>query len=165
MRGSTQLMYTEEVRQSIIAATYPVLYTLLQASKSMLQLVRESHAGTPEGDAVIEGAEKAIANAEDELQKGWKKHPHHKSGFFGRVGNHYDFEIHVVKVQERIRIFRCEGRDKVGRTVMVRIKKMDEPISIKADDTIFFRGKIRDHRLFHGEPVTYIDATSGILKV
>lgn len=165
MRGSTQVNYTEEERQNVFVADCSVLVALLQACRSMLPLVRESHAGTPPGEAIIKDAERAIASAEAALQKGWKKNPQRKSGFFGRVGNHYDFEIHIIKLQERVRIYRCEGRDKLGRILVVRIRKTDEPLSFQVGDTIFFRGKIRDHRVFHGEPVTYIDATSGILTV
>lgn len=165
MRGSTQMISSEEERQGAFVADCAVLTALLQACRSMLPLVRESHAGSAEGDAIIKDAERAIASAEAALQKGWKKHPQQKSGFYGKVGNHYDFEIQVIKLQERVRIIRCEGRDKLGRMLVIRIRKTDEPLSFQVGDTIFFRGKIRDHRMFHGEPVTYIDATSGILRV
>lgn len=162
MRSSSKPIYTEEVRQSAIASSYPVLYDLLEACKSLLPLCK---AGTPESDSIIQAAEKAILRAEKELNRGWKKHPLQKSGFFGRVGNHYDFEIHLGKVQERVKIYRCEGRDRVGRMVIVRIVKGEELPLLEPGMTIFFRGKVRDHRLFHGEPVTFIDVTSGVIKI
>jgi hypothetical protein len=165
MRSSSKPIYPEEVRQTAIAASYPVLYDLLESCKSLLPLCRESHAGTPESDSIIQAAERAIIHAEKELNRGWKKHPLQKSGFFGRVGNHYDFEIHLGKVQERVKIYRCEGRDRVGRAVIVRIVKSEEPLSLDSGETIFFRGKVRDHRLLQSEPVTFIDATSGVLKI
>ncbi len=165
MSSSSKPIYTEEVRQSAIASTYPVLYDLLEVCKSMLPLLKASHAGTPELDSLLQSAEGAIARAENELNRGWKKHPLQKSGFFGRVGNHYDFEIHLSKVQERVRIFRCEGRDRVGRMVIVRIAKHEEPLSLESGEAIFFRGKVQDHRVLHGEPVTFIEVTSGVLKI
>jgi hypothetical protein len=165
MRSSTKPIYTEEVRQSAMASSYPVLYDLLEACKSMLSLCKEGHAGTPGSDSILQSVERAITRAENELNRGWKKHPLQKSGFFGRMGNHYDFEIHLSKVQERQKIYRCEGRDRVGRLVVVRIVKDEEPLSLESGETIFFRGKIADHRLFHSEPVTFIDVTSGVLKI
>lgn len=165
MRSSSKPVYSEAVRQSAIASSNPALYDLLESCKSLLPLCKECHAGTPEKDSIIQAAEKAILHAEKELNRGWKKHPLQKSGFFGRVGNHYDFEIHLGKIQERMKIYRCEGRDRVGRMVIVRIGKGEEPLSLDPGVTIFFRGKIRDHRLFHGEPVTFIDATSGVIKL
>ncbi len=160
---ATNPISTEEARQNLTASTYVVLSALLDACKSMLPLVQKGHAGTVEGDAIIRQAERAITRAEQ--SRGWKKPFQQKSGFFGRVGNHYDFEIHVSRIQERVHIYRYEGRDRVGRLVVVRVRKDEEPLSLEAGDLIFFRGKVHDHRLFHGEPVTYIDATSGILKV
>lgn len=165
MRSSIKSLCTEEVRQRAIASTCPVLYELLVACKSMLPLVQESHAGIAESDSIIQHAERAIARAESELNRGWKKHPLQKSGFFGRLGNHYDFEIQVEKVQERVRTYRCVGRDRVGRQVIVQIEKDEEPLSFVTGGSIFFRGKIQDHRLLHGEPITYIEATSGVLNV
>jgi hypothetical protein len=165
MRSTSKPICPEELRETAIASSYPVLYDLLESCKTMLPLLKESHAATPELDSLVQSAEKAIARAERELNRGWKKHPLQKSGFFGRVGNHYDFEIHLNKVHERVKIFRCEGRDRVGRVVVVRIMKQEEPFSFESGETIFFRGKIRDHRLLHGEPVTFIDATSGVLKL
>jgi len=162
MRSSSKPVYPEEVRQSAIASSYPALYDLLESCKSLLPLCK---AGTPESDSIVQAAEKAILRAEKELNRGWKKHPLQKSGFFGRVGNHYDFEIHLGKIQERMKIYRCEGRDRVGRMVIVRIVKDEEPLSLEPGVTIFFRGKVRDHRLFHSEPVTFIDATSGVIKI
>jgi len=165
MRSSSKPVFPEEVRLSAIASSYPVLYALLESCKSLLPLCKGGHAGTPEGDAIIQAAEKAILRAEKELNRGWKKHPLQKSGFFGRVGNHYDFEIHLGKIQERMKLYRCEGRDRVGRMVIVRIVKGEEPLSLESGVTIFFRGKVRDHRLLHSEPVTFIDATSGVIKI
>ena len=123
MRSSIKSLCTEEVRQRAIASTYPVLYELLVACKSMLPLLQENHAGMSESEPIIQHAERAIARAESELNRGWKKHPLQKSGFFGRLGNHYDFEIQVEKVQERVRTYRCVGRDRVGRQVIVQIEK------------------------------------------
>ncbi|MDD2318420.1 MAG: hypothetical protein PHO83_00030 [Geobacteraceae bacterium] len=165
MQDPTKPMSAEEVRQGETAATNSVLAALLKACRSMLPLVQECHAGTSAGDSIIRQAERAIARAESEIKRGWKKHPQQKSGFFGRIGNHYDFEIHVSKTQERVHIYRYEGHDRVGRMVVVRVKKQEEPLSLEVGDLVFLRGKVQDHRLFHGEPVTYIDATSGILKI
>ena len=165
MHSSIKPLYTEEVRLKAIASTYPVLYDLLEMCKSMLPLIRENHAGLPENDPIIQGAERAIARAENELNRGWKKHPLHNSGFFGRLGNHYDFEIHVDKIQERVRAYHCVGRDRMGRLVIVQIQKDEEPLPFQAGENMFFRGKVLEHRLLHGEPVTYIEATSGVLKV
>jgi hypothetical protein len=165
MSSSAKPIVSEEVRQRAIASTYPVLYDLLESCKSMLSLFQENQACTPENASIIQDAERAIARAERELNRGWKKHPLQKSGFFGRLGNHYDFEIHVDKIQERVRSYRCVGRDRVGRLVIVRIDRDEEPFPIEPGGSIFFRGKVEDHRLLHGEPVTYIEATSGILKV
>ena len=162
MSSSSKPVYPEEVRRSAIASSYPVLYDLLESCKSLLSLCT---AGTPESVSIIQSAEKAILRAEKELNRGWKKHPLQKSGFFGRVGNHYDFEINLGKIQERMKIYRCEGRDRVGRLVIVRIVKGEELPCLEPGVTFFFRGKVRDHRLFHSEPVTFIDVTSGIIKI
>jgi len=162
MRSSSKPALPEEVRRSAIASSCPALYDLVESCKSLLPLCK---AGTPGSDSIIQAAEKAILRAEKELNRGWKKHPLQKSGFFGRLGNHYDFEIHLGKIQERMKIYRCEGRDRVGRMVIVRIMKGEEPLSLAPGVTIFFRGKIRDHRLFQSEPVTFIDATSGVIKI
>jgi hypothetical protein len=160
MLSSTKPLCTEEVRQKAIASTCPVLYELLEVCKSVLPLIKET-----QNDPLIRDAERAIARAESELNRGWKKHPLHNAGFFGRLGNHYDFEIRVDKVQERVRAYRCVGRDRMGRLVTVQIQKGEEPLSFEAGESIFFRGKIQDHSLLHGEPVTCIEATSGVLKV
>jgi hypothetical protein len=165
MSSALKPLYNEEVRQKAIASTYPVLNDLLEVCKSMLPLFKENLSSLPGSDAIIHDAERAISRAEGELNRGWKKHPLHKAGFFGRIGNHYDFEIHVDKVQERVRTYRCIGRDRVGRLIVVQIQKEEESLSFDAGENIFFRGKIQDHRLLHGEPVTYIEATSGVLKV
>ena len=165
MHSSIKPINTDEVRQRAIASTYPALYDLLEVCKSMLPLIRANHTGRPEIDPLIQGAEQAIARAESELNRGWKKHPLHNAGFFGRLGNHYDFEIHVDKVQQRVRTYRCIGRDRLGRLVIVQIRKDEELLCFEAGESIFFRGKVQDHRLLHGEPVTYIEATSGVLKV
>lgn len=162
MHSSVKPINTDEVRQRAIASTYPALYELLEVCKSMLPLIRENQ---PDNEPLIEGAERAIARAESELNRGWKKHPLHNAGFFGRLGNHYDFEIHVDKVQNRVRTYRCIGRDRLARLVIVQIQKDEELLCIEPGGNIFFRGKVQDHRLLHGEPVTYIEATSGILKV
>jgi hypothetical protein len=139
------------------------LSALLDACHSMLPLVREHRDEAPETDALIRKAERALVRAERELIKGQRRKLKQRSNFFGRVGNHYDFEITVSKIQERVSIYRCEGWDKAGRMVVVRIGKDKDLPSLEIGDCIFFRGKIREHRLFHGEAVTYIDVTSGIL--
>ncbi|MDD2337901.1 MAG: hypothetical protein PHD01_15165 [Geobacteraceae bacterium] len=165
MHSSTKPVYTEKVRQRAISSTYPVLYDLLEVCKSMLPLIKETHPGTPENDSIVKDAERAIARAESELNRGWKKHPLHNAGYFGRLGNHYDFEIHVDKVQDRVRAYRCVGRDRMGRLVIVQIQRDEEPLPFEAGESMFFRGKVQAHRLLYGEPVTYIEATSGVLKV
>ena len=109
-------------------------------------------------------AERVIARAERESLRLWGAMPP-KSGFFGRVGNHYDFEITVKKVYERARHYRLEGRDRLGRRVIIRVKKDEDPFSISAGETIFFRGRILAHRALFGAPVNYIEATSGVIKI
>ncbi|RQW88494.1 MAG: hypothetical protein EHM79_05575 [Geobacter sp.] len=165
MSRALKPLYNEEVRKKAIASTYPVINDLLEVCKSMLPLFRENLSGLPGSDTVIHDAERAISRAESELNRGWKRHPLHKAGFYGRIGNHYDFEIHVDKVQERVRSYRCLGRDRVGRLVIVQIRKGEEPLLFEAGDSIFFRGQVQDHRLLHGEPGTYIEATTDILNI
>jgi hypothetical protein len=131
----------------------------------MLPLVRAHCAGTEEGDAAIQAAERAIARAEKESHRSRKGHSRQKSGFFGRIGNHYDFAISVARVQERLRFYRLEGSDRLGRRVIVRVRKGDEPFSVEGGTSVFFRGRVLAHRTLFREPVTYIEATSGVLKV
>jgi hypothetical protein len=146
------------------AVASPLVASLLESCKAMLPLVRQHYADTPAGDSVILAAERVIARAERESLRLWGAMPP-KSGFFGRVGNHYDFEITVKKVYERARHYRMEGRDRLGRRVIIRVKKDEDPFSISAGETVFFRGRILAHRALFGAPVNYIEATSGVIKV
>lgn len=152
----------EGSRSAVVAS--PLLAALLESCKAMLPLVRQHYADTPAGDPVIMAAERVIARAERESLRLWGVMPP-KSGFFGRVGNHYDFEITVKKVHERARHYRMEGRDRLGRNVIIRVKKDEDPFSISAGETIFFRGRILAHRALFGAPVNYIEATSGVIKI
>ena len=146
------------------AGASPLLVALLESCKAMLPLVRQHYADTPAGDPVIVAAERVIARAERESLRLWGVMPP-KSGFFGRVGNHYDFEITVKKVHERVRHYRMEGRDRLGRRVIIRLKKDENEFSISSGETIFFRGRVLAHRALFGAPVNYIEATSGVIKV
>jgi hypothetical protein len=130
----------------------------------MLPLVRHHYAGTPDGDPVIMAAERAIERAENQSLRLWGAMPP-KSGFFGRVGNHYDFEIVVKRVYERVRHYRVEGRDRLGRRVIIKVRKDENEFSVFAGETIFFRGRMLAHRALFGAPVNYIEATSGVMKV
>lgn len=138
---------------------------LLEACKAMLPLVRRHCAGTLEGDPVIQAAERAVAKAERESPRSWKGHAQQKSGYFGRIGNHYDFEISVIRVRERLRFYRLEGLDRLGRRVVIRVNKGEESPSLEEGAAVFLRGRVLAHRSLFGEPVTYIEATSAVMKV
>src|SRR5512138_2012373 len=88
------------------ARVKPSVSALLEACKAMLPLVRRHCSGSEEGDTVIQAAERAIARAERQSPRSWKGHTQQKSGYFGRIGNHYDFEISIVRVRERLRFYR-----------------------------------------------------------
>lgn len=165
MGEATRSISAAVQREGASGRVNPALTALLEACRSMLPLVRAHCAGTEEGDAAISAAERAIARAEKELPRSWKGHAPAKSGFFGRIGNHYDFAVLVARVQERQRFYRLEGTDRLGRRVIVRVRKGDEPLTLEAGASVFFRGKVLAHRTMFGEPVTYIEATSGVLKV
>ena len=109
-------------------------------------------------------AERASERAENQSLRLWGAMPP-KSGFFGRVGNHYDFEIVVKRVYERTRHYRVEGRDRLGRRVIIRVHKDENEFSVSPGETILFRGRILTHRALFGAPVNYIEATSGVVTV
>lgn len=165
MGEATRSIPAGEQREIATARANPTLTALLAACRTMLSLVSKHCAGTEEGDAAISAAERAIARAEKEFPRTWKGHAQPKSGFFGRIGNHYDFAVSVARVHERLRFYRMEGSDRLGRRVIVRVRKGDEPLSVDGGASVFFRGKVLAHRTLFGEPVTYIEATSGVLKV
>lgn len=165
MGEATRSIPAREERESVPARVSHSQSALLEACRAMLPLVRAHCAGTGEGDAAISAAERAIARAEKEFPRSWKGHAQPKSGFFGRIGNHYDFSISVARVQERLRFYRLEGSDRLGRRVVVRVRKGDEPLSAEGGASVFLRGRVLAHRTLFGEPVTYIEATSGVLKV
>ena len=146
------------------AVSSPVVAELLEACKAMLPLVRGYCAGVEGVDAVVGNAERAIERAESDSLRHWGAMPP-KSGFFGRVGNHYDFEITVKRTHERTRHYRIEGRDRLGRRVIIRVVKDEEGLSVTAGEVIFFRGRILAHRALFGAPVNYIEATSGVVKL
>lgn len=146
------------------AVASPVLAELLEACKAMLPLVREYCAGVEGVDAVVGNAERAIERAENNSLRHWGAMPP-KSGFFGRIGNHYDFEITVKRMHERTRHYRIEGRDRLGRRVIIRVVKNEEGLSVTAGEVIFFRGRILAHRALFGAPVNYIEVTSGVIKL
>ena len=165
MGDATKSITGGELPESSPARVSPSVSALLEACKAMLPLVRRHCAGTQEGDSVIQAAERAIARAERGSPRSWKGHPQQKSGFFGRIGNHYDFEISVVRVRERLRFYRLEGSDRLGRRVVIRVKKGEESPSFEGGESVFLRGRVLAHRTLFGEPVTYIEATSGVMKV
>lgn len=146
------------------AVSSPLMDALLESCKAMLPLVCRHYAGTPEGESVIMAAERAIERAENQSLRLWGAMPP-KSGFFGRVGNHYDFEIVVKRVYERTRHYRVEGRDRLGRRVIIRVHKDENEFSVSPGETILFRGRILTHRALFGAPVNYIEATSGVVTV
>lgn len=165
MGEATKSITTGELPESSPVKELPSISVLLEACKAMLPLVRRHCAGTQEGDSIIQSAERAIARAERESTRSWKGHPQQKSGFFGRIGNHYDFEISVLRVRERLRFYRLEGLDRLGRRVVVRVKKGEEALSLEGGESVFLRGRVLAHRTLFGEPVTYIEATSGFMKM
>lgn len=152
----------EDSRNAAVAS--PIVAALVESCKAMLPLVRQHCAGTPAGDSVIKAAVQAIARAENESVRSWVGVPP-KSAFFGRVGNHYDFEITIGKVLERARHYRLEGRDRLGRRVIIRVNKDENEVSVSAGDTVFFRGRVLAHRALFGDAVNYFEAISGVMKV
>lgn len=155
----------EKTRFRSVNNMQPVVYALIESCRSMLPIVRQQLAGTAHGDEMIRVVEEAIARAEREMLKAQNSGLPHKLGYFGRVGNHYDFEVAVLNVQDKDQFIRCEGADRQGRKLVIRVKKGDEPFAATTGDTIFFRGRIVSHRPLFGVPVTHIEVTSGVMKL
>lgn len=142
-----------------------VAQVLLESCRAMLPLVRSHCAADAEAQEIMKAAEKAVVRAERELRQAAKGGLQHRQSYFGRLGNHYDFEMLLSSVREKEWFIRCEGQDRQGRKMVIRVKKGEEPLTAAAGDTIFFRGRVIAHRALFGEPVTHIEVTSGVLKI
>lgn len=164
MELASKLTPVEKAYHLSNAGLRPVLNALMESCRLMLPTVRQQLAGTAEGDEMIHAAERALARAEQEMRKPQKGGLLQKHGYFGRIGNHYDFEVSVLSVQVKDQFIRCEGEDRQGRRMVVRVKKDDESFTAMQGDTIFFRGRIMSHRPLFGMPVTHIEVTSGVMK-
>jgi hypothetical protein len=155
----------EEHSGSFLEPGSSLLPALLESCRAMLPLVSRHCAGDADAEAIIKAAERVIDRAEREARHTLKGGLQHRHGFFGRLGNHYDFEITISSVREKELIIRCEGQDRQGRRMVARIRKGDESLDAEAGDTIFFRGRVIAHRALFGEPVTHIEVTSGVMKI
>jgi len=144
---------------------FPLVQSLLETCRAMLPLVRRHCDGDPDAEAILQAAERVIVRGDRETSNARKGSQLQRHGFFGRIGNHYDFEIVLASVREKQWIIRCEGQDRQGRKIIVRVKKGDEPFAAHVGGSIFFRGRVIAHRTLFGEPVTHIEATSGVLNV
>lgn len=141
---------------------YAMTYALLEVCRQMLPLVRSGYGDTSEGERLVGAAEQVITRTECELQQQRAVPVRQRSGYFGRVGNHYDFEITLFKVLQRQKFSRLEGRDRPGRRIAVRLNIDEDSPAVRPGETVFFRGRVKSHRFLLGEPVTYIEATSQV---
>lgn len=165
MELATRQTPAEKARSRAASNLQPVVAALIESCRSMLPIVRRQLAGAADGDEMIRAVEEVVARAEREMIKAQSSGLLQKHGYFGRIGNHYDFEVAVLSVQDKDQFIRCEGADRQGRKMVIRVKKGDEPFAATTGDTIFFRGRIVSHRPLFGVPVTHIEATSGVMKL
>jgi hypothetical protein len=152
------------VRKSHVAGVHPLLLELLELCRDMVPLVQQGFGDTEAGFRLVSDAERVIARTEREIQRQLAVPTRQKSSFFGRVGNHYDFEVTVYKVLQRQHFCRIEGRDRIGRRMVVRVAT-DEEVLVSPGETVMFRGRVKAHRAIFGEPVTCIETTSGVMRV
>ncbi len=165
MSVSPKKVTVEDGRSTQQESHLPLIQALLDTCRAMLPFVQVHSSGDAHAEAIIKAAERVMDRAEREARHSYKGGIQHRHGFFGRVGNHYDFEIVLASVREKDWILRCEGQDRQGRKMVVRVKKGDEPFDAEAGDTVFFRGRVIAHRALFGEPVTHIEVTSGVMKI
>lgn len=165
MGVSSKKISVEDGSRSIHESQTSLVQSLLETCRAMLPLVYRHCAGDADAEAIIKAAEKVLVRADREARQTPKGGLQQRQGFFGRVGNHYDFEILLSSVREKEWLIRCEGQDRQGRKMVVRVKKGEEPFAAEAGDTIFLRGRVIAHRALFGDPVTHIEVTSGVLKI
>lgn len=141
-----------------------LLNSLMEVCCQLLPLVQRELGESPDGILLVGNAQRVIAKVERYLQV--QAAPvRQRSGYFGRVGNHYDFEITLFNVLQRQRFWRLEGRDRLGRRIAVRLEHDEDRIHVARGEVVYFRGKIKAHRFLFGEPVTYIEATSQVISL
>ncbi len=139
---------------------------LLQACKAMLPVVCSHYFGSHEGDRVIDIAERAIERAEKKVPDATEgEKPDKMTGCFGKVGKHYDFKISAEAVHQLGREVYLEGKDRLGRRMLVLVSEQEEPLTVEPGESVLLRGKIIAHDTMFGAPFTFIELTSEITKI
>ncbi len=87
------------------------------------------------------------------------------AGCFGKIGNHYDFEIKIDGMHQWGGRFYFEGQDRAERRMLIGAMEQEESVSIEAGESILFRGRVLAHDTLFGVPFTYIEATSEPVKI
>jgi hypothetical protein len=138
---------------------------LLEACKALMGVVSSRMHGSHDGDRLIRQAEGAIARAEkNEATESDEGRQDKKSRCFGKVGKHYDFIVRVERKHAWGEEVYLEGRDRSGRSMLIRVAKQEDSVSVQEGESIFFRGLVQGHDTVFAIPFTYIETTSEVTK-
>jgi len=138
---------------------------LLEACKALMGVVTSRLHGSHDGDRLIRQAERAMARAEkNEATESDEGRQDKKSGCFGKIGKHYDFIVRVERTHAWGEEVYLEGHDRSGRSMLIRVAKQEESVSVQEGESIFFRGLVQAHDTVYAIPFTYIEATSEVTR-
>jgi hypothetical protein len=88
-----------------------------------------------------------------------------KDSFFGKIGKHYDLELTVDGVFDWDQRSYLGAHDQVGRRMLIHVTDQEETLTIKENESIFFRGQVLSHDIIFGITVTFVKTTSNIVKI